>query len=133
VGDRPHCTRVGREFRLAATAANVPVARHELDAVLDALECSGPLADAVRLAVTEACANAVVHAYPAELQGEMVVTLQAWAGVLVVTVRDYGVGISPDDPTAGLGVGLQLIHSLAATVSIADAHPGVSVHMEFLL
>ena len=63
----------------------------------------------------------------------MVVTFQAWAGVLAVTVRDYGVGISPNDPTAGLGGGLGLIHSLAATVSIADAHPGVSVHMEFLL
>jgi anti-sigma regulatory factor (Ser/Thr protein kinase) len=52
---------------------------------------------------------------------------------LTLTIRDSGVGIQPDQPSNGLGVGLRLIHHLADTVDITDADPGLALRMTFRL
>ena len=71
-----------------------------------------------RLAVTEACTNVVVHAYPDGREGPMEVTATLTDDTLTVVVRDegHGMGLRPDSP--GLGLGLPLIASLAETVRL---------------
>jgi anti-sigma regulatory factor (Ser/Thr protein kinase) len=124
-------TGTSRELRLAAIGASVPILRHQLNELLVSLKFPTPGADSVRLAVTEACTNAVLHAYPAEMPGDVSMTAHASAGTLMVTVRDWGGGFRPGCPSRGLGLGLPLIHKIADSVSITHAHPGVAVRMQF--
>ena len=51
----------------------------------------------LKLAVTEAVANAVKHAYPAERPGRVTVELTATAGRLEIAVSDEGRGLGDAD------------------------------------
>ena len=53
----------GFELELAAEADNVPLVRHALRGLLEASGISDERTADIALAVTEACANAVLHAY----------------------------------------------------------------------
>jgi serine/threonine-protein kinase RsbW len=66
------------------------------------------------LAVTEACANAIEHAYGSE-GGNVAVTFLPDDSVLRVGVADHGIGISEEVRTTGngRGFGLPLIESIA--------------------
>ncbi len=88
----------------------------------------------IRLAVTEACTNVVVHAYPDGSEGplEVMATLEGQA--LTVVVRDEGEGITPRPDSPGLGLGLPLIASLAESVQLGhDPHARTEVRMKFSL
>jgi two-component sensor histidine kinase len=86
---------------------------------------------AVALVVTEACANAVRHAYP-DAPGDL--TLRAWVqdDELMLLVADTGVGLSLNGETrrAGLGLGLPLMRELATTTITSDQH-GTQVELRF--
>ena len=86
--------------------------------------------DAVELAVSEAVANAVVHAYEG---GRGTVELQVAAAPyeLRVVVRDHGCGLGGNGSGAGAGFGLPIIRRLARHVEVADARPGVVLTMTF--
>jgi anti-sigma regulatory factor (Ser/Thr protein kinase) len=116
---------------VAAEPPSLAIIRRELDRVLEEEPFpSSRIAD-VRLAVSEACANAVMHAYPEEEPGEILVTAGVVSDALVVTVRDYGRGLPARRPPTGIGV--TLIRALADAVEAVDAEPGVAVRMEFRL
>ena len=89
----------------------------------------------IRLALTEACANVVRHAYPDD-PGVLDVGVCLGPDVVMIEVRDCGVGV-PDDreprtePVGGLG--LPLIDKLADRVEITPRLPGTSVRMRFEL
>jgi serine/threonine-protein kinase RsbW len=84
-------------------------------------------ADAVRLAVDEACANAIEHAYDGQETGEVEVAVEREPERFTVIVRHYGV---PFDPAAYRppninrsiherrkgGFGVALMHRLVDTV-----------------
>ena len=86
----------------------------------------------VALAVGEACANVVVHAYPGPRPGRLLVTAWTTPEGLVVEVRDQGVGMAPRPDSPGLGLGLPLITSLATSVDL-DVTPagGTTMRMSF--
>lgn len=87
--------------------------------------------DQVSLAVTEAVANTVLHAYPDGGGGDIVVSLEIDDdGGLEVSVRDFGVGMRSPDP-AQQHFGVRLIHELADSADITDADPGTLVVMRF--
>ena len=93
-------------------------------------------ADAVRsdlaLAVGEACANVVVHAYPPGDVGPLVVHAErpaADAGELVVTIIDQGQGMVPRPDSPGLGLGLPLIANLADRLEIRDGPGGTGTEL----
>ena len=82
--------------------------------------------------MTEACANAVLHAY-AEGAGlfEVAAALSA-GGELVVTVRDHGTGMAPRVDSPGLGVGLPVMAAIADALEIdTPADTGTLVRMTF--
>jgi serine/threonine-protein kinase RsbW len=122
------------ELTLAARPENVGLVRHVLGALADVLRLDDEFLDDLRLAVSEACANAVVHAYVGSGAGLMDVQLHAGARELVVSVRDHGGGMAPRTDSPGLGVGLPLMASLAASMELlSPSGGGTEVRMCFPL
>lgn len=122
------------ELALPARAENIAIVRHALGGFADAFAVpEAKLAD-IRLAVTEACANVVVHAYPDGEEGTMEVLASMEDGEMVVRVRDWGRGIRPRPDSPGLGLGLSLIAALAETVQLGhDDAEHTEVRMTFSL
>jgi len=118
---------------LPATAESVAVARQLVAGICDALDVPERLAGDVKLATTEACTNAVVHAYPDGARS-MDVEVFVRQEELIVIVRDHGVGIAPRTGPRGLGLGLPLIAALCSRVAIQEAPGGgTEVVMTFAL
>jgi len=121
------------EIEIAAAAPGVPLVRHALRGLLAGLEVPDDVVADIALAVTEACTNAVVHAYP-DGGGTINVTAIHLDGSLAVTVRDHGGGMSPRVDTPGLGVGLPVIAAVAQSVEIGSPQDGgTEVRMHFAL
>jgi anti-sigma regulatory factor (Ser/Thr protein kinase) len=122
----------GFELELAAETDNVPLVRHALRGLLEASGVGEERISDITLAVTEACANAVLHAYPDTVgHFEASADLSA-AGELVVTVRDHGSGMAPRVDSPGLGVGLPVMAAIADALEIDTPEgAGTVVRMTF--
>jgi serine/threonine-protein kinase RsbW len=106
------------QLTLPARAENVAVVRHALGGLGEALALDPQTLSDVKLAVTEACTNVVVHAY-GEVDGPMQVDATVDdGGVLRVVVRDEGLGILPRPDSPGLGLGLPLIATLTESLEL---------------
>jgi serine/threonine-protein kinase RsbW len=122
------------ELALAARAENIAIVRHALGGFGEAFAVPESKLSDIRLAVTEACANVVVHAYPDGEDGPMEVLASLRGNELTVLVRDWGAGIRPRPDSPGLGLGLSLIASLAARVQLGhDDAEHTEVRMTFAL
>lgn len=122
------------ELALAARAENIAIVRHALGGFGEAFAVPEPKLSDIRLAVTEACANVVVHAYPDGHEGPMEVVASMDEQELTVLVRDWGRGIRPRPDSPGLGLGLSLIAALAETVQLGhDSEEHTEVRMTFTL
>ena len=111
------------ELRVEARAENVAVVRHELSPYLRGLGVDRELLSDVLLAVTEACANVVVHAYEG---GPGSIDVTAWRSgqEVQIVVRDRGGGMRPRVDSPGLGLGLPVMMALASAVAIRPAEGG---------
>jgi serine/threonine-protein kinase RsbW len=88
----------------------------------------------VRLAVSEAATNAVVHAYREhDDEGELRVRAFIDARELVVIVCDTGIGIAPRPDSPGLGLGMPLMASMTTRFQVVSAGRGTEIHMAFAL
>ena len=88
----------------------------------------------VRLAVSEAATNAVVHAYREETgDGELWVRASVDAGELVVVVGDEGIGLAPRVDSPGLGLGMPLMASVTTRFQVVSDGAGTEIHMAFAL
>jgi anti-sigma regulatory factor (Ser/Thr protein kinase) len=96
-------------LRLGPLAASIPIARSAVSELCRELGLAGELADRVRLAVTEACTNVVLHAYDDNAK-DPTFTVHAIVirSSLAVTVRDAGKRIRatarPPSKSAALGL-----------------------------
>ena len=104
---------------LPARAENVAVVRHAVGGLGDALDIDDSVIADVKLAVTEACTNVVVHAYP-DGEGPLEVAAAVGDDRLSIAVRDEGRGMLPRADSPGLGLGLPLIANLADRLEIRD-------------
>jgi anti-sigma regulatory factor (Ser/Thr protein kinase) len=103
-------------WTVAARAENVVVVRQEALDFMIGNGISEPRLTDIRLAISEAVTNAVVHAFRG--QGEpgtvnVSVRIGAEERQLELVVRDNGSGMAPRDDSPGLGLGLPLIRHLA--------------------
>lgn len=122
------------ELSLPARAENIALIRHAFGALGETFSVDEELLSDVRLAVTEACSNVVVHAYADESPGPLEVLATLEDGILTVLVRDHGPGIAPHPDSPGLGLGLPLIASLAESVQLGrDGQERTEVCMTFSL
>jgi serine/threonine-protein kinase RsbW len=105
------------ELTLPARAENVAVVRHAFGGLGDVLDVPDQTLSDIKLAVTEACTNVVVHAYP-DGEGPLAVRARVDERMLTVVVADDGRGISPRPDSPGLGLGLPLIATLAESLEL---------------
>jgi anti-sigma regulatory factor (Ser/Thr protein kinase) len=85
----------------------------------------------VALAVTEASANVVRHAYPAH-PGPLIVSASVEAEALLVRVIDRGVGLFEPTTDPGLGLGMRMLRTTTQDLTI-DSSPvaGTTVQLRF--
>jgi serine/threonine-protein kinase RsbW len=122
------------ELALPARATNIAVVRHAFGALGEAYAVDEEILSNIRLAVTEACTNVVVHAYPDEHEGLLEVAATLRDDKLEIVVRDEGPGIGPRPGSPGLGLGLPLIVSLTESVQLGrDEANRTEVRMIFPL
>lgn len=122
------------QIALPARAENIAIVRHAFGALEDAYALDAQILSDIRLAVTEACTNVVVHAYPDGREGPMEVLATLLGDELRVVVRDEGRGIGPRPDSPGLGLGLPLIASLTESVQLGrDREERTEVRMTFSL
>jgi anti-sigma regulatory factor (Ser/Thr protein kinase) len=118
---------------LPARAENVAVVRHAFGGLGDALDVDDQVLADVKLAVTEACTNVVVHAYP-DGDGPMEIAAALHDGRLAIAVRDEGRGMLPRPDSPGLGLGLPLIATLAETLELGRSEDDrTEIRMTFRL
>jgi anti-sigma regulatory factor (Ser/Thr protein kinase) len=91
------------------------------------------LVAAIRLCVSEALANAVVHAYP-EHAGLVEIVVELEGDQILLTVRDEGRGLgSGPEARDDRGFGLEIIRNLAEDVSVrSDLGHGTEIRMAFV-
>jgi serine/threonine-protein kinase RsbW len=89
--------------------------------------------DDIALAVSEATANVIVHAYRDRADpGTFMLGLDVEDGSLLIDVRDDGIGPSPRDDSPGLGLGLPIIARLTdAHAIVATDGGGTWLSMRF--
>jgi serine/threonine-protein kinase RsbW len=121
------------ELTLPARAENVAVVRHAMGGLGDVLEVDDQVLSDIKLAVTEACTNIVVHAYP-DGEGDMGLRASVDDDRLAIVIHDRGRGIVPRADSPGLGLGLPLIATLAESLELGTgAADETEVRMTFAL
>jgi serine/threonine-protein kinase RsbW len=118
-----------------AVPGNIVLARQALAGLADAFGIDAARVADMKVAVTEACTNAVVHGYGGR-GGSLEVAMGIEPGRLVVLVRDRGVGlrsISSSRESPALGFGLALIAALSDEFGIAGGRHGTEVRISFAL
>jgi serine/threonine-protein kinase RsbW len=110
------------EMRIPAQAKELHRVRQALARWIDGRGAPSDVGAEVALAVHEAAANAVEHAYPRGT-GELIVRARHDDGRLVVVVEDEGEW-RPPSRTDQRGRGLLLMHGLMDDVEIVPSGPG---------
>ena len=87
------------------------------------------LAD-VRLAVSEAATNAVVHAYRGR-DGEIRARVTVTRDEFVVVIADRGLGMIPRADSPGLGLGLPTITTVSDRLEVVSEGDGCELHISF--
>ena len=127
---RPPLAAPRIQRRVPADAGQIPPLRAAVNSfAADHCDHSEATRQAVALAVTEACANVVRHAYP-ETPGDL--TLTGWVenDELTVVIADRGIGLNGASTCNGSGFGLLLMRELGDSEIRSDEH-GTRVRLRF--
>lgn len=118
-----------------AVAESIPLARSAVLEFARAIGAGETELEALRLAVSEALTNAVVHAFPSSGPGQIQLTAASAAGELWVLVADDGCGfLHASRNERGHGWGLPLIADASRQFEIAErAGGGTELRMCFPL
>jgi serine/threonine-protein kinase RsbW len=123
------------ESSYPAVPDSVPRARSELVRFAAAAGASPEVLDDLRLAVSEALTNVVVHAYRDEaLPGRVDVAAARIGGQLLMLVADAGCGLGGHPDSPGLGLGIALMLQLSSGLEVSErALGGTQVTLRFPL
>lgn len=126
-------------LRLSCLAENVAVARIAVATFAAAQGFTVPDVEEIKVAVSEAVSNAVLHAFP-QGDGEVAVTASIAGDELVVEVEDDGIGIAdlakarePGFSTAPdhMGLGLSFMESFMDDLSL-ESSPGAGTRVRMV-
>jgi len=119
------------ELRMDARPENLALARLALGGVASVAAAPEAVIADLKVAVTEACTNAIQHAHEPGAVGSVVVRYRAGGGVIEVEVEDRGMGFDPFDPGAlerqdgeGHGMGLMIIRALTDETLVESDETG---------
>ena len=117
-----------------AAPGSVGRVRADISAFATAHGVEAARVDDIRLAVSEAVTNAVMHGYRGA-SGTVHVSARHADGALWISIRDFGSGMQPRPVGArhtGMGLGLALIGRVVSELSVApQAGSGTDVRMRF--
>lgn len=121
------------ELTVPARPDQVAAVRRAVEAFAARVGIDGDQRADVILAVGEACANAVMHAYLGEGGSpQLLVRGMALDEGILITVRDHGRGMVPRPDSPGLGLGLPLMARLATSMEVHQpAGGGTEIRMTF--
>ncbi len=115
---------------LLAVPSSLSAARRALGGWLVGVGLGAQEVVAVQVAVGEACANSVEHAYPADAAGRLWLDARADDdGTLTVVVRDTGLWRTPDRDPGDRGRGLLIMRQLSSDVEVATDADGTTVRL----
>ena len=117
-----------------AEPASVPLLRRKVVGFLAAHDVCSDRAEDIRLALSEALSNAVLHAYrDAPDSGDLEVRAVRDDGSVEVVVRDCGSGMAPRPDSPGLGLGLPVIAQMTDRYEIEQPETagGTAIRMRF--
>jgi anti-sigma regulatory factor (Ser/Thr protein kinase) len=118
-------------LELISVPASVGLVRSMIRQAARTAELDAALVDDLRSAVSEACNNVVLHAYPS-IPGPLIFSLAIRGDSIEAVVRDQGNGIRPGaGRNRGLGIGVTLINSLADRAEFESSELGTEVRMRF--
>jgi len=111
------------ELRLEATLENLRAISHFVHGIGQRLRLTEETLFDIDLAVEEASANIVRHAYPPGQAGEILLRAEAVDGIVCITLTDWGLPFDAEsvrsfdidalaETRAKGGMGLRIIHSL---------------------
>jgi anti-sigma regulatory factor (Ser/Thr protein kinase) len=117
----------------AAAPRAVPVLRRAVAAFAASHGADERLLGDIRLAVSEAVANVVMHAYEPGDRGEVYLRAAIVSGALEVVIADDGLGIR-NKPSEGQGLGLGILANVTSDFAIRErAEGGTEIRMRFFL
>lgn len=117
---------------MTAVPAAVPALRGEIETFARSAGVGEPRLSRVKLAVSEAVTNAVLHAYVGLPPGPVRVAAWVEDDRLLVEVSDDGSGMMPRLDSPGLGVGLPFIAETADALDISSSpRGGAQLRMTF--
>ena len=116
-----------------AQPACVGQIRHEVAHTATGCGATRATIEKIKLAVSEAATNAVIHAYRDGLPiGDLHVLVRQDDACLDISIRDSGVGMSPRTDSPGVGLGLSLMANLADRLEIkVPAEGGTEIVLRF--
>ncbi len=120
-------------YSFPALPVSVPEARNVVASLAARYGAGWDDLERIRLVVSEAVTNAVVHAYD-DAVGNVHLTAAVISGDLTVVVADDGCGWGCAGPSPGLGLGLGLVANACETFSIvARPYGGTQLEMTLTL
>jgi serine/threonine-protein kinase RsbW len=126
------------ELTIKARPENLSLARLALGGVAGRIGAPEDVVADLKVAVTEACTNAIQHAYGDSIASEqlIVVRFNASARALTVEVEDSGAGFDPAQPPRengngsnghGRGLGLLIIRELSDQCTVESTRSGTRI------
>jgi serine/threonine-protein kinase RsbW len=131
-------------LRFPADAQYLVLARLALAGMAQAAGLDPETLADLKLAVTEACANAVRHAYLPSAEGHVTVVFELDVGAIRVTIDDDGVGFVPPPTDIGApferdglehtdhGMGLSIIRAIADDMQVTSGPNGRGTSLQLL-
>jgi len=133
ISEQALSTETFLQLSLPAVAESAHLARSEIAHLAAKSGATSGQIESVRVAVSEALTNAIVHAYPGT-KGSVHVTAAVAGGELWVLVADEGRGFQTASKTPGLGWGMPLIAHMSDEFAILErSGGGTEVRMRFPL
>lgn len=117
--------------RYPAVPSSVGVIRGEVEAVARECGLAGEELGDVRLAVSEAATNAVVHGSVGRGDAHVGLSIDLTDSEMLVTVRDEGNGFRPSEDSPGIGAGLFIVAAVTGHLDVRTDAEGVEVRMTF--
>jgi|1186.fasta_scaffold182878_2 serine/threonine-protein kinase RsbW len=110
---------------LPAQPVNVAVIRQAMGGIAESLEMPAAVLADINMAVTEACTNVILHAYP-DGDGRVEVDVRPQDSQVVVVVRDNGSGFKPRpvQKDSSWRLGLPLIAALSDGLEVTSGPDG---------